>query len=42
MSIFGFAGDAAADMTGEDAAEKVEAVGGATGGLEDMDGFPLT
>lgn len=42
MSIFGFIGNAAADMTGEDAAEEVEAVGGTIGGLEDMDGFPLT
>ena len=40
MSIFGgFTSGAAADETGEDAA--VEAVGDTTGGLEDMDAFPL-
>ena len=42
MSIFAFIGSAAADTTGEDAAEEVEAVGGTTDCLEDMDGFPLT
>ena len=43
MSILGFAfaGGVAADMT-DDAAVEVEAVGGTTGPLEDMDGFPLT
>ena len=41
MSILGFTGDVAADRT-DDAAVDVEAVGGTTGGLEDMDGFPLT
>ena len=42
MSILGFvfAGGAAADRT--DAAVEVEAVGGTTYALEDMDGFPLT
>ena len=41
MSILGFTGDAAADRT-DDAAVDVEAVGDTTGGLEDMDCFPLT
>jgi hypothetical protein len=41
MSILGFAGGVAADGT-DDAAVEVEAVGGTTDGLEDMDGFPLT
>jgi hypothetical protein len=41
MSILGFTGDVAADRT-DDAAVDVEAVGGTTDGLEDMDGFPLT
>jgi hypothetical protein len=43
MSILGFAG-AAADRTDEadEAAVDVEAVGGTTDALEDMDGFPLT
>jgi hypothetical protein len=36
MSIFGFTGSAAADGTGEDAAVKVKAVGGITGGEEDI------
>ena len=42
MSIFGFAWGAAADMTDSDAAEEVDAVGDTTGGLEDMEAFPLT
>jgi hypothetical protein len=44
MSILGFAfagGVLAADMT-DNAAVEVEAVGGTTDALEDMDGFPLT
>jgi hypothetical protein len=40
MSILGFAGGVAADRT--DDAVEVEAVGGTTDALEDMDGFPLT
>jgi hypothetical protein len=42
ISIFGFTSGAAADRTGEGAAVEVEAVGDTTGGLEDMDAFPLT
>jgi len=42
MSIFGFTGVVAADMASDDATEEVEAVGGTTGGLDDMDAFPLT
>jgi hypothetical protein len=41
MSILGFTGDAAADGT-DGAAVEVEAVGGTTDALEDMDIFPLT
>ena len=37
----GFTGDVAADRT-DDAAVDVEAKGGTTDGLEDMDGIPLT
>ena len=41
MSILGFACGVAADGT-DDAAVEVEAVGGTTDALEDMDGFSLT
>ena len=41
MSILGFPGGVAADGT-DDAAVEVEAIGGTTDGLEDMDSFPLT
>ena len=41
MSILGFEGGVTADGT-DDAAVEVEAIGGTTDGLEDMDGFPLT
>jgi hypothetical protein len=36
------AGGGAADRTDDVAAVDVEAVGGTTGALEDIDGFPLT
>ena len=39
--VFAFAGGVAADMT-DDFAVEVEAVGGTTDALENMDGFPLT
>ena len=41
MSILGFAGGVAADKT-DDGAVDVEAVGGTTDALEEIDGFPLT
>jgi hypothetical protein len=41
MSILGLTGGVAADRT-DDAAVEVEAVGGTTDALEDMDCFPLT
>ena len=41
MSILGFAGGVVADRT-DDAAVDVEAVGGTTDALEEINGFPLT
>ena len=42
MSILGFAGGVADDMADDDAAVDVEAVGGTTDVLENMDAFPST
>ena len=42
MSILGLTGDVTVGDRTDDAAVDVEAVGGTTDGLEDMDGIPLT